>query len=136
MEQDIFIYKYSAKENAEVQAIRKKYMPNEESKLDELKRLDALVQKSGVMESLCVGVGGAMLFGLGMCFSMQLITTGVGFTVLGILLGLVGLVGMISAYPVYRNIFEKTKAKYVPRILELTSELANEEKVTFNKTEL
>ena len=126
MEQDIFIYKYSAKENAEVQAIRKKYMPNEESKLDELKRLDELVQKSGVMEALCVGVGGAMLFGLGMCLTMQLIATGVVFVVLGILLGCIGLLGMISAYPLYRKVFENTKARHVPRILELTSELANE----------
>lgn len=126
MEQDIFIYKYSAKENAEVQAIRKKYISNEESKLDELKRLDELVQKSGVMEALCVGIGGAMFLGLGMCLTMQLIATGVGFVVLGVLLGLVGLVGIISAYPVYRKVFDATKAKHVPRILELTSELANE----------
>ena len=125
MEQDIFIYKYSAKENAEVQAIRKKYMPHEESKFDELKRLDALVQKSGVMESLCVGIGGAMFLGLGMCLTMQLIATGVGFVVLGLLLGLVGFGGMISAYPVYRKVFDATKAKHVSRILELTFELAD-----------
>ena len=126
MEQDIFIYKYSAKENAEVQAIRKKYMFNEESKLEELKRLDALVQNSGVMESLCVGVGGAMFFGLGMCLAMQIIATGMSFLLLGILFGVVGLIGMISAYPLYRKVFEKTKSKHVSRILELTSELANQ----------
>ena len=125
MEQDIFIYKYSAKENAEVQAIRKKYMLQEESKFDELKRLDALVQKSGVMESLCVGIGGAMFLGLGMCLAMQLIATGVGFVVLGLLLCLVGFGGMISAYPVYRKVFQKTKERHVPRILELTFELAD-----------
>lgn len=119
-----FVYKYSAKENAEVLAIRKKYMPNEESKMDELKRLDALVQNSGMLEALCVGIGGAMLFGLGMCLAMQIIATGVGFIVFGVLLGLVGLLGMLGAYPVYHKVFEKTKAKYAPRILELTSDLA------------
>ena len=32
-----FIYNYSAKENKEVQEIRNKYLPREESKLEELK---------------------------------------------------------------------------------------------------
>jgi len=51
MEKDItFIYSYSAKENKEVQEIRKKYLPQEESKLDELRRLDSAVQTSGMME--------------------------------------------------------------------------------------
>ena len=65
-----FIYKYSAKENAEVQAIRKKYLPREESKLEELKRLDCMVQNSGTMESLCVGIGGTLVLGIGMCLAM------------------------------------------------------------------
>lgn len=34
-----FIYNYSAKENKEIQNIRRKYLPREESKLDELKRV-------------------------------------------------------------------------------------------------
>ena len=62
MEKDTtFIYSYSAKENKEVQEIRKKYLPQEESKLDELRRLDSAVQTSGMMESLCAGIGGALL---------------------------------------------------------------------------
>ena len=36
----VFRYSYSAKQNEEVQAIRSKYLPQQESKLDELKRLD------------------------------------------------------------------------------------------------
>lgn len=39
-QENTFTYKYSAKENKEVQEIRKKYLPQSESKLDELKRLD------------------------------------------------------------------------------------------------
>lgn len=118
-----FCYNYSAKENKEVQEIRKRYLPQEESKLDELKRLDRCVQDSGVMESLIVGIGGMLIFGLGMCLAMEVIGNSM---IWGILLGLVGATGMFAAYPVYRSVFKKAKAKYAPRILELTEELTGE----------
>lgn len=124
--ENTFSYKYSAKENQEVQEIRKKYLPQSESKLDELKRLDEYVQNSGVLESLCVGIGGLLLFGLGMCLTMQVIGNGAFMIALGVLLGIVGMVGILAAYPVYRSVFSKTKEKYTPKILELTAELSNE----------
>ena len=120
-----FIYKYSAKENAEVQAIRKKYLPREESKLEELKRLDEMVQNSGTLESLCFGIGGALIFGFGLCLAMQVIGSGIFAIVLGVLLGIVGMVSMIVAYPIYRKVFTHAKTKYAPRILELTAELTS-----------
>lgn len=118
-----FHYTYSAPENQEVLDIRKKYLPQEETKLEELKRLDSLVQSSGVVESLCAGIGGALVFGLGMCLSMKVIGNAMW---LGILLGLIGAAGMLAAYPVHRRFFEKAKAQYAPRILELTAELTGE----------
>ena len=125
MNQDTtFIYRYSAKENMEVQEIRKKYLPREESKFEELKRLDYTVQNSGMMESLCAGIGGALVFGLGMCLAMQVIGSGVFLIALGMLLGIIGMGGMLAAYPVYRKVFDKTKQKLAPRILELTAELS------------
>ena len=123
MEKDTFVYNYSAKENAEVQAIRKKYLPREESKLEELKRLDYTVQSSGMIESLSVGIGGALIFGLGMSLAMQIIGSGLVLKILGVLIGIVGILGMLAAYPVHRKVFEKTKKKHLPRILELTAEL-------------
>lgn len=118
-----FIYNYSAKENKEVQDIRNKYLPREESKLEELKRLDYTVQNSGMIESLCAGIGGVLIFGIGLCLAMQVIGSGVFSIVLGILLGIVGVIGMIAAYPVYRKIAQKAKVEYAPRILQLTDEL-------------
>lgn len=127
MNQDTtFIYKYSAKENKEIQEIRKKYLPREESKFEELKRLDYTVQNSGMLESLCAGIGGALTFGLGLCLVMQIIGSGVFLIVLGVLLGIIGMCGMFAAYPVYRKVFQKTKQKFAPRILELTEELSGE----------
>ena len=120
-----FIYNYSAKENKELQEIRSKYLPREESKLEELKRLDYTVQNSGMIESLCAGIGGALVFGLGLCLAMQVIGSGALTTVLGVLLGIVGMVSMIVAYPIYRKVFTNAKTKYAPRILELTAELTS-----------
>lgn len=122
--ENTFSYTYSAKENQEVLNIRKKYLPQEESKLEELKRLDNTVQTSGVTESLCVGIVSALVFGVGLCFGMQVLGSGTFFGMLGVLIGLVGIGGMLLAYPVYRRIFRKTKAKLTPRILELTAELS------------
>lgn len=120
MNEITFHYTYSATENQEVLNIRKKYLPQEETKMEELMRLDHQVQSSGVMEALCAGIGGALVFGLGMCLAMKVIGNAMW---LGILLGLIGTVGMLTAYPVYRKSFEKAKQEHTPRILELTAEL-------------
>ena len=123
MDENTFQYTYSAPENQEVLNIRKKYLPKEETKLEELKRLDAEVQTAGTAESLCAGIGGSLIFGLGFCF-----TTGVIGNImwLGILLGLVGTVGMIFAYPINRKFYNRAKEEHAPRILELTVELTGD----------
>ena len=120
MNDNTFSYTYSAPANQEVLNIRKKYLPQEETKLEELKRLDSLVQNSGIMESLVLGVGGCLVFGLGMCLAMKVIGNAMW---LGILLGLVGTVGMIFAYPINRKFYNKARVEHTPRILELTAEL-------------
>ncbi|MBQ7921895.1 MAG: hypothetical protein IJ325_04870 [Clostridia bacterium] len=127
MEQETtFIYKYSARETKEIEEIRRKYLPREESKLEELKRLDNTVQRSGIVESLCTGIGGSLVFGVGMCLAMEVIGGGTYLMALGVFLGICGMAGMFAAYPVYRRIFGRTKEKLTPRILALTAELSGE----------
>ena len=118
----VFRYSYSAKQNEEVQAIRSKYLPKPESKLDELKRLDQCVHSAGMAQSLAVGIIGCVIFGLGMCFAMQVVGQSVA---LGAFVGAWGLAIMIAAYPVYRSCFRKAKAKHQARILELIAELSH-----------
>lgn len=115
-----FSYTYSAAVNKEVQEIRKKYMPKEESKFEELKRLDYQVQTSGMAKSLSVGIIGFLLFGLGICMTIKVIAGG---TIFGILSCFMGLAAMLFAYPFYRSVSRKAKEKLVPRILELSNEL-------------
>ena len=119
-----FRYTYSATINQEVQEIRKKYMPKEESKIEELRRLDYEVQTAGIIPALVLGIIGFLLFGLGVCMTIQVINGGI---LPGVFLGIVGGVAMLAAYPVHRARLGKAKEKLVPRILDLTSELAGAE---------
>lgn len=120
---NIFHYTYSAPENQEILRIRDKYLPREESKLEELKRLDNLVQSAGTLEGLTLGIGSCLVFGLGLCFCLEVLGS---VTWPGILLGLLGTAGMLLAYPTYRKCFEKSKQTHTPRILELVAELENQ----------
>lgn len=123
MNKDVFTYSYSAPTNKEVQEIRKKYLPKTESKFEELKRLDHDVQAAGTTESLIVGIAGCLVFGVGLCLAMHII--GNSF-LLGVFADIIGVAAMIAAFPLYRYISDKTKAKLVPRILQLTNELTGE----------
>lgn len=120
MENGTFNYTYSAARNKEVESIRKKYMPREESKLEKLKRLDLRVQTAGMIESLGVGVIGALVFGIGVCFFLNVLA---GAAWLTALLMVLGAVIMIPAYPIYRRIARKTKAELTPEILCLSEEI-------------
>ena len=73
MQNEIFTYQYSAKQNKEVECIRNKYIPREENKLDRLKRLDAKVQSAGMIESLSIGIIGCLIFGIGICFGLDVL---------------------------------------------------------------
>ena len=120
MENNTFSYNYSATRNKEVESIRKKYMLHEESKLEKLKKLDLRVQTAGTIESLCFGIVGALVFGLGMCFFLDVFA---GAAWLTVLLMVLGAVIMIPAYPIYRRIARKTKAELTPEILRLSEEI-------------
>lgn len=119
----MFQYSYSAKDNQEILAIRNRYLPREETKLEELKRLDRQVQSSGMVEALSVGVIGCLIFGLGMCLAMKVIGN---IFWLGILLGAVGSMGMVLAYPLRCRLYGKARQKYTPRIIQLAQELSSE----------
>lgn len=116
-----FEYTYSAKQQEEIDKIRKKYMPKEEDKMEQLRKLDASVTKPGTMWSIVVGVIGSLLFGIGMCCTMVWADS---YFVLGIIVGVIGMVVIGMAYPVYNKITKKQREKLAPEILSLTDELS------------
>ena len=122
MENNTFIYSYSAERNKEIESIRKKYIAHEESKLERLKRLDMSVQSAGVIEALCLGIVGILTFGIGMCFFLEVFT---GSPVLTAVLMILGAILMAPAYPVYKRLSRRKKEALTPEILTLSDEILN-----------
>ena len=125
-EKNVFEYSYSAKQQEELDAIKKKYLPAEEkskdlNKLEELKRLDKAVELTATLWSIAVGVIGTLLFGAGMSLIMAFETA---MYLPGILVGVLGMAGIALALPVYRMVLKKQREKVAPKILELTEELS------------
>ncbi|MBQ9131452.1 MAG: hypothetical protein IJX62_03130 [Clostridia bacterium] len=120
---NVFTYQYSAKQNREVERIRRKYLPREEDKMETLRKLDAKVQMAGTLPSLCIGVMGCLIFGIGMCFGRDVFE---GADWLTLLFCIPGVITMLPAYPVYKHISKKTKAELTPEILRLSEEIINQ----------
>lgn len=115
-----FTYQYSAEKNKEVENIRSKYLPKEENKFERLKHLDRKVQNAGVIESLCVGIVGSLVFGVGMCIGLGAIA---GKMWLAVVLGVIGTIIMIPAYFIYKKIAQNVKEELAPEILKLSEEI-------------
>ena len=120
MENNTFSYSYSAQRNKEVEEIRKKYLPKEESKIEKLKRLDLRVKSAGTLESLCLGTLGALVFGMGMCFFLDVFTGG---AFISAILMIAGTLMMIPAYPICVRISRRTRRELTPEILRLSEEI-------------
>ena len=123
-----FYYTYSAKEQDEVKRIREKYTHREEDKLERLRRLDRGVMQKAQTVALIFGILGALILGFGMSLAMTELGVGTGMgrvasMVVGIIVGLVGCVPVAMAYPLYRRVMEKERARVTPEILRLTDEL-------------
>ena len=118
---EVFSYTYSASQQAEIKVIREKYMPptEEEDKMERLRRLDRSVTKAGTAVSVIVGVMSALVFGVGMCCTM----VWEGLMIPGIIIGVVGIIGIISAYPLYIYITKKQREQVAPEIIKLSDEL-------------
>ena len=120
-----FSFTYSADQQKEVEAIRKKYLPREADKMEQLRRLHAIPTQKAQASSLAVGVVGTLIMGTGMSLAMTEIGAALGSLamVLGILVGVVGMVLMALAYPLYNRVLKKQREKIAPEILRLSDEL-------------
>lgn len=127
MENPSFEYTYSAQRQQEVEQIRKAYLPKEEDKLEQLRKLHALPVKKAQAASIALGVTGALILGTGMSLCMTELGAALGnlAMVLGILVGVIGLVPVAVAYPVFKRVLEKERKKIAPEILRLADELTH-----------
>jgi purine-cytosine permease-like protein len=91
-----------------------------------LRRLDAKVYSKASAAALVAGISGALIMGIG----MSLIMTDPGkmfgtipAMIIGIGVGILGIVLMCLAYPIYNRTLKKAREKIAPEILRLTDEL-------------
>ncbi len=122
---NVFTYQYSATQNKEVEHIRQKYLPKEESKMETLRKLDNRVQSAGTIPSLCIGIIGALIFGIGMCSFLDVFA---GAAWLTATLMICGTLLMVPAYPICKHIARQTKAELTPEILRLSEEILKSKK--------
>ena len=129
-ENESFRYTYSAKQQAEIRAIRDRYAPPEETvdKMAQLRRLDAGVTQKATVFALIFGIVGALILGFGMSLTMtelgEVLSLSRQLTlVVGIAVGFVGMLLVCLAYPVYRWVLTRERARVAPEILRLSDEL-------------
>ena len=125
MENNAFEYTYSAQRQQEVEQIRKAYLPREEDKLEQLRRLHRIPTKKAQAASLSIGTIGALILGTGMSLCMTELGAALGklSMVLGVLVGLTGIVMVALAYPIFNQVLKKEREKIAPEILRLSDEL-------------
>ena len=116
-----FEYTYSAKQQSELENIRKKYLPQEETKMDKLRRLDKSAERCGSIISITVGITGTLIMGFGMCLCLEW-----SQFIAGVIIGIAGMAILGAAYPIYKFVTKKQREKIAPEILRLTDEIERE----------
>lgn len=117
---ETFQYTYSSSKQDEVKKIRDKYIPTDKSKYDQLKELDASVTKLGTKVSIIIGTISTLVMGFGMSCTMVWKEE---LFIPGIIIGIIGILGIALAYPLFHYITQKQKKRIAPIIIELSNEL-------------
>ena len=101
------------------------YAPKDTSKVVALRKPDTKAKLPASIFAYTFGIIAALVTGIGMCFSMNVIGNGTStMFVLGVIIGIIGLMGMGINYPVYRKMLAKGKQKYAFEIMELAKEIS------------
>lgn len=109
-----------------VQKIRSQYTEREHTELDALKALDAKAKKPAKVFGYTYGSIGTIVMGAGMSLVMTDIGAMLGMTdtlLPGIVIGIVGLVMVLTTYPIYKRILNSRKKKYASKIMELSDRI-------------
>ena len=111
-----------------VQKIRTQYTEKESNEIDALRALDARVKRPANVFAYTFGSLSAIVMGAGMSLVMTDIGSALGayrsFAMpFGILIGMLGILAVAAAYPIYNRITKKERERVAPEILRLTDEL-------------
>ena len=108
------------------ESIAKEYAPRETSRLMALRKLDRKAKMPATVFAYTFGILSALVLGTGMSLSMQVIGGGLLWTIVGLVVGILGLVGCGVNYPIYAKLLEKGKKKYAFEIMELARQISQE----------
>ena len=124
--QATFRYTYSAVQQEEVRSIRKKYLPQEEDKMERLRKLHHSATQKAELWALVLGIAGALVMGTGMSLVMTDLGAVFGLenpVIPGVVIGIMGMIPVALAYPTYRRILRSERQRIAPEILRLSEEL-------------
>ena len=93
--------------------------------MDQLRKLHALPTQKAQAASIALGVIGALILGTGMSLCMTDLGAALGSLAMavGIPVGIVGIVLVALAYPVFKRRLKKERERIAPEVLRLTEEL-------------
>ena len=125
MDNNSFEYTYSAQRQREVEEIRKKYLPKEEDKMEQLRKLHRIPTQKAQSASIAVDVTGALILGTGMSLCMTELGAVLGnlAMVMGVIIGLAGIILVALAYPIYNRTLKQERERIAPEILRMSDEL-------------
>ena len=109
-----------------VQKIRTQYTEKSNTRLDELRKLDAEVKRPANVFGYTFGSISAIIMGSGMSLVMTDIGEMIGMSETmapGIVIGVIGMVMALANYPIYKSILASRKAKYADQIIALSDDL-------------
>lgn len=106
------------------ESIANQYAPKEASKVIALKKLDKKVKKPSLIFGYTFGTISSLLLGVGMCLAMEVLGSGTKMFILGILIGILGIIGCLVNYPLYKKIRQVGMNKYANDIILLANEIA------------
>lgn len=109
------------------ESVANEYAKKDTSKVAALKKLDAKAKLPASIFTYSFGIVSSLVLGVGMCLAMGVIggaTT--PMLILGIVIGIVGIIGVVVNYPIYKKILNYNKQKYGSTILELAKQIAED----------
>ena len=114
-------------DKAYAEKIAGEYAPKEERKVVALKKLDSRARLPASIFAYTSGIIMTLLLGVGMCLSMKVIGDGSRLcTVLGVVVGVIGIAGVSLNHTIYKKVLENSKKKYSADILALADQIAAE----------
>ena len=108
------------------ESIAKEYAPKDSSKIVALRKLDRKTKLPATVFTYTFGIISSLVLGIGMCFAMQVLGSGIIGMVIGIIVGIIGLAGCGVNYSIYKKVLENGKKKYAYEIVELAREISEE----------